>query len=246
MKHSRKVTVGYTLLGLLVALSLFTAVEGQEGQVTLNPIHDTYTSTEAPESNYGDAPYLKVTITEAYTRFIWLKFNLSAVPDGAIITSANLELYAMGVVHIFEPETYNVSTHSCSDNSWSEESMTRLNQPDYESRSTSWVLVETPEQWYSWDATKLVQRHVDVRGHGENETTIVLQENLNHRPAFNVIFSSKENENEQHFPKLTVQWSGIEPDLPEHPWASVLLVTFLLLLITPAIVITVYKRTHKH
>jgi len=175
-----------------------------------------------------------------------LKFNLSTVPEGAIITSGTLELYAMGVVHIFEPETYNISAHFCSDNSWSEQSITHLNQPDYENKATSWVLVDTPEQWYSWDVTKLVERHVDARAHGEDEATIVLQENLNHRPAFNVIFSSKENENEQHFPKLTIQWSGIEPDIPEHSWTSILLVTLLLSFVTLAVVIAIYKRTRKH
>ena len=247
MNHSKNFSVEYALLGFLFALTIFVpAVHAQEGQVTLSPTHDAYTSTEAPESNYGDAPYIKTTITEAYTRFIWLKFNLSAVPDGAIVTSATLELYAMGVIHVIEPETYNISTHFCSDNSWSEQTITHLNQPDYNSKVTSWVLIETPEQWYSWDVTKLVERHVDVRAHGEDEATIVLQENRHHNPAFNVIFSSKENEKEQHLPKLTVQWSGIELDLPEFPWASILLVALPLSLMTLAVLIAIRKRTRKH
>lgn len=232
------------LLSLLApSISFMAAANAEESQVTLNPSHDAYTCTHAPESNYGDAPYLKATITDRYTRFIWLKFDLSEVPDGAIITSATLELFVLWAVHIYEPETYNVSAHFCLENTWSESAITYLNQPDYNNTATSWVLIET-RQWYVWDVTYAVKRQVDGVYGGEGEVTIFLQENRHHPSGFNVIFSSKEayipsnahaNGSEPDIPKLTVLWSGIIPEFPS-------LTLGLLLLVTLTAITTIYKR----
>lgn len=224
------------LLSLLIASnSLVLAANAEEGQVTLNSTHDAYTCTHDPETNFGDAPYLKATITDAYTRFIWLKFDLSEVPDGAIVTSATLELYAYVVVHMYEPETYNVSAHFSSDNTWTELTITHLNKSEYNNTATSWVLIETPDQWYLWDVTYAVKRQVDGVYGGEDEVTIFLQENRHHPLGFNVIFFSKEHERETYIPKLTVQWSGIIPEFPS--WTSMLLV-----FVTLTVMITIFKR----
>jgi len=206
--------------------------------VALSPSDDSYTVSNSPFTNYGGRATLNVSRHENFESVnevvMWLRFNLSKIPDGAVITSATLQLYCS-----FVPEPFNVSAHFCSDNNWSELVLTFDNQPKYNATvmpvicqtcgSKSWALVNSSERWYFWDVTFAVNRTVDGVFGGEGVVTIVLRENLNHQTSLLATFHSKEGNIGRH-PALKVAWSHIVPELPSS--AAVIFFIFVTLLIT--------------
>ena len=75
-------------------------------------VGDAWTDPSNPNYNYGKATSLGVNV---FPRFMWLLFNLSGIPAGAIITNANLSITAanggnanMGLA-VYNTSLYNAS-----------------------------------------------------------------------------------------------------------------------------------------
>jgi len=218
MKPLRIIFAMSILLGVFIApIVLIPSVNAQEGQVTLNPSDDTYTdSLTVPPM--GDGNLLNVgTYTEAYTdiAMTWLKFNLSDVPDGAVVDVATLELDAF---YLFLGDSYNVCAHSCSDNSWTELTLTYANMPSFNATPMDSTVI-TEKKWYSWNVTDAVREAVNGLHGGPDVVTIILSETEHGSIAPEVGFSSKEFINP---PKLTVHWNDVIPEFPT--WTSMLLI----------------------
>ena len=235
------------IIGILtVSICLEPFAKADIDRVTLSPSDDSYTVSSSPFTNYGGEATLNVSRHENFESVnetvMWLRFNLSSVPDGGVITSATLQLYGS-----FVPEPFNVSAHFCSDNNWNELAITFDNQPTYNATvmpvicqtcgSKSWALVNSSEQWYFWDVTYAVNRTVDGVFGGEGVVTIVLRENLNHQTSLLTTFHSIEG-NIGYHPALKVAWSHIVPELPSS--AAVIFFIVVTLLIT----VTVKSKHH--
>ncbi len=202
------------------------------GNVTINPTADTYVYSGNPDSNYGGQNNLRISKYEfyeiVYQDVTWLKFNLSSVPDGAVVDVATLELYCSWV-----SETYNIYAHYCSDNSWTELGLTYSNMPLWSPGSMDSTTVPTSSEWYSWNVLEAVQDSVDGIHGGPDIVTIVLRETTNRGTYAWVSFYS--NDNSFNKSKLTVHWSGIIPEFP----------SFLILplfMITTLLIVIVYRR----
>ena len=220
------------LVVFIIPIALVPLVNAQEGEVTLNPTDDTYTDSYNPNSNYGGQSTLKVSRYEYFDEIpeeiVWLKFNLSDVPDGAVVDIATLELHCS-----FALETYNVYAHSCSDNSWNELTLTYSNMPSYNSTSMDSTVVASSE-WYSWNVIDAVRKAVNGIHGGPDVVTIVLLETALRGMFSSVSFYSKDG-GALFVPKLTIHWSDIVPEFPT--WTTMLLI---LIVLTGTIVI--YKQ----
>ena len=232
MKFLKNAFVMSILLGVFIAqIAFIPLVNAQEGQVTINPTDDTYTDSYNPDSNYGGQDTLEISryeIYEIYEEIVWLKFNLSDVPDGAVVDVATLELYC-----IIAFETYNVYAHSCSDNSWTELTLTYSNMPSFNATSMDSTVVSTSTEWYSWNVIDAVRKAVDGIHGGPDVVTIVLLETSVRSSSAGVSFYS--NSSMLFPPKLTVHWAEVIPEFPT--WTSMLLILIVL-----TFAIAIYKR----
>jgi hypothetical protein len=233
MKFLKRAFAMSILLGVFIApITFFPLVNAQEGEVTLNPTDDTYTDSYNPDSNYGGQSTLKVSKYEYFDEIseeiVWLKFNLSDVPDGAVVDVATLQLYS-GYVS----ETFNVYAHSCSDNSWTELTLTYANMPTFNTTSMDSTVVPTSFEWYNWTVIDVVRKGVDGIHGGPDVVTIVLLETSLRSMFSSVSLYSKEQE--LYVPKLTIHWSEIIPEFPT--WTSMILILTLL-----TFAIAIYKR----
>jgi hypothetical protein len=233
------------VLGLVILLFSLSAesVSAQAGEVTLKPTDDTYVDSSNPNSNYGGQNYLQITnynseINSAYESIVWLKFNLSSVPDGAVIDGATLRLRTSSVTGSF-----NVNAYSGSDFlnvsavvSWTELTLTYSNMPSYNMTSMDPALVATNNQWYNWSVVDAVK---DALNSTARTVTMVLFDPSPQGLLSSISFNSKEFSISDYAPTLTVHWSGIVPEFP----AFLVLPLYMM---ATLLAVTVYrKRTHR-
>lgn len=232
----------------LVSVSLFglRIAYAQAGQVTFKPTDDTYVDSSQPNSNYGGQVYLQIdnystqesvlnqTQTVTDDSIVWLKFDLSFVPEGAVIDEATLQLWKE-----FASETFKVVAQSCSDNSWTESALTYSNMPSYDTSSGDEAIVAGYNaQWCNWSIVDIVKGSLSS---GSAVVTIVLREPSLHGNASEIWFASKEmnqivgSTGSDIAPKLTIHWSEVAPEFP----------TFIILpffMIATLIGVALYKK----
>lgn len=218
------------LIGIIaLPVATIPLVKAQAGQVTINPTADTYVDFVDQNSNYGNQTYLSIAKFDSpliEERRIWLKFNLTSIPDGAIVDNATLRLYC------YRADTaYNVYARSSSDVSWTELTLTWSNMPSYNATSMDMEQVATPNRWYNWSVTYAVQRAIDVTHGGSDIVTIVLQETTVRSYSW-VSFYSKEGYS--NYPELTVHWGDVVPEFPSF--------LILPLLVLATLAVAFYKR----
>jgi hypothetical protein len=98
--------------------------------LTIQPSNiDTYLAQASPTTNYGTLAYIDVGAAAGGIRRPILKFDFSALPDGAIISAATLSLYLYGLSNQAQGRTY-----------WA-----------YELTQTGWT--ETGATWNKYDGT---------------------------------------------------------------------------------------------
>ena len=227
-------------LGILIShIAFVPLVSAQEGEVTLNPTDDTFVQDITAVGNFGNMSILEVGKYEdpflgPVESIGWLRFNLSSVPDGAVVDVATLQLYSNVVT-----ETYNVYARFCSNYSWTELTLTHANMPDFNATSMDSEVVATSSKWYNWTVTDAVQHSVDGIFGGPDMVTIVLLETSLHGLGedLTVSFYSKEG-SVPYMPKLTVHWTDVIPEFP----------SFLLLplfMIATLLAVMIYRKIAK-
>jgi len=210
-------------------------IEHVEGQTIAGPTDDTYVQSWSPSSNYGGQGALEASkyeyYGETYQRIIWLKFDLSGVPNGALVDVATLALYANSV-----PETYTLYACSCADNSWNELTLTYSNMPGFNVTQMDLAVVSRSQEWYNWSVGDAVRKAVDGVQGGPNIVTIVLLETSIRGELSSVSFYSKEN-SVLYEPRLAIHWSDIISEFQS-------LLILPLLMITTLLTVIVYRRKH--
>ncbi|MGA2309831.1 MAG: DNRLRE domain-containing protein [Candidatus Bathyarchaeia archaeon] len=152
----REIVIVLVLSLVFVSSISIKTVNAQAGQVTLKPSDDTYVDSSNPNSNYGGQTDLEVEYwvfgSSPYQDIVWLKFDLSTIPNGAVIDGATLSLYTFIV-----GETFNVYACYCSDNPWTELGITWVNYPRIGFISVDSVSVATPDKWYNWNVSGAIK-----------------------------------------------------------------------------------------
>lgn len=234
MKSKRVLFLILVLVTSTLATQAISLAHAQAGAVTVTPKDNTYVDSSSPDSNNGGQNYLVISnwnfLSEPYQDIVWLKFDLSTVPDGAVVDMATLQLYTAVV-----SETFNVHAYSCSNNSWTELTLAYSNMPSYNTTSMDSVLVTTNNQWYNWSVIDAVRNALNSN---PKSVTIVMQEPTPHiSAAASVYFMSKESSTD-YVPKLIIHWNRVMPGFPTF-LAAVLLVSLFIIII---LVATIYYR----
>lgn len=208
---------------LILLPALAPCVRAQPGSVSLYPTADTYVDSSNPNSNYGAQGSLYVSNSTISERIAWLKFNLTSVPNIGFVDTATLQLYATIVT-----ETYTVSAHYCSSNSWSELALTYSNMPSYNNTAMDYEMITSGWRWCNWsvlDGVKVSSGFV----------TIVVSETTLRGVDSRVVFNSKDS---FIAPQLIIHWT----DVPEFP--MFLILPLLLVATLMAVIIQKSKVLH--
>ena len=143
------------LIGLLVNLSPLAA---STSTITIYPSDDTYVYAYDANGNYGSSSTLQVgryNGDDQYERIAYLKFNLSSIPDGAVIVSATLKLYDSSTASI------NIKVYRVTED-WSESDINWNNKPSFdESYAYASVNSGGSGSWFEADITELVEEWLD-------------------------------------------------------------------------------------
>ena len=124
--------------------------------VRLKPVANTYVSQDEAGVNFATSPELQIARTVEFhtVRRSYVRFDLSAVPPTAIISSAELRLYLRSA----SGAAISVSIYPALA-SWTAKALTWNNQPAVGSARAS-TAVGTLPGYQSWVLTKLVQTWV--------------------------------------------------------------------------------------
>jgi len=120
---------------------------------TLYPTADAYVAEDAPSTNYGGSVLLyAMTRDTNRNRRSFLKFDLSGLPVGAVISLAKLRVYCNLVQNPSTPDT-NVQARRVADDSWIEAEITWSNQKAYGVVEDT----QTPAVgWVEWTVTDFI------------------------------------------------------------------------------------------
>lgn len=141
---------------------------------TLTPTFDSYVDSSAPDANFGEGKTIQVgsRASEVYRAF--LNFDLSNIPEGAVIQSATL-LLQTDTAHAARPYDIAVSQVSAP---WVESTVTWNNQPRSQP-TISVTRVDGEGTKFSWNVTVLAQKWV----HGAQNHGLSLQSVTEHTGA---------------------------------------------------------------
>lgn len=121
----------------------------------LSPSDDAHVTQRHPHANYGDRTslHLRSAAKGLRNERIFLKFDLSTLPEGATILEAKLYLYCW-----WGEADLDAQSRSVENDTWSEDTITWNNQPAYGSVLDTVALTrEARGTWRSWDVTSFVQ-----------------------------------------------------------------------------------------
>ena len=163
-----------------------TTVFTVAAEASYSPIGDSYTASAYPDTNYGTTSQLGVGVYPLNSQHIYIKFDLSSVPDSAIITSATLHLYK--TTGLFPPpDAYTTSDfYSGTSTPWTETGITWNNA----SSIMSFLSSGSSEggNWFGWDVTSYVTAEVA----GDNILSLLLRYPIETSPGTGTYYASKE------------------------------------------------------
>jgi len=175
--------------------------------VKLYPSDDSYIDNSSKDANFGSQNHIWIASyleDPGLTIRMYLKFDLSSLPDGVRINSARLFLYCSKVTDPLAGAS-DLEIREVLDDTWTESSITWNNQPAYGSLLDT-KLVDTAGIWWDLDVTSFVQ------GEFTGDKVVSLLGKMiieNEYWDRHVVFSSKENDG--YDPYLEVTYSTLVP-----------------------------------
>jgi hypothetical protein len=128
------------------------------GGTTIYPSADAYVCSGTPWTNYGSYPGLWVGFGTCWggeeSGDLWsmLRFDLSGLPTGQAVASAQLQLWLNGST---QPQPRGISVYAASQ-SWSGPSVTWTNRPSLVLPPYRTEMVDATVGYHTWDVTQLV------------------------------------------------------------------------------------------
>lgn len=208
-----------TYLIALLTFSLFSRVLGQETTVSLTAIRDLslgyHDYNSSASTNYDWAPQSAAFIIPGYSGGVnsnraLIDFDLSTIPEDAIIVDAKLNLYAL-LNTMNDPFTQghigeNASVLQRITNQWNASTTTWNNQPA--SVTTNQVTLPTStsssQDYLDIDVKNIVQDMVSNPSSSYGFKLRLVNETL---PSKGLIFCSLDHGNPSKFPTLTITYT---------------------------------------
>lgn len=131
----------------IISFLLMLSIPGAYADIqNIEPSDDVYVSQGTPTVNWNNN-YLYVRNHASLAQRTWLMFNVSS---GLVITHAELYLYLNALAF---PDSTVITVHGSDNSTWTEETITWNDQPDYDASAIDQETVLETEAWYSWDVT---------------------------------------------------------------------------------------------
>ena len=161
------VLVMFSAVMMMAGISCDEGVEGGPQSEPFHPTDDSYVYMNDDDSNFGAATEMLVrnryghpsqsTTLECNALIL---FDLSSIPNGATITSAELYLY-YGNYSDTDPVNRVLKLYRLT-GFWEEDSVTWAKRPDHDSQETATSTVpENAGTWMKWEVAEDVQDFVD-------------------------------------------------------------------------------------
>ena len=170
--------------------------------------HTDSQNSTASVPQYSKTSYvLAATGSSSRVRRTYLKFDLSSIPKGSIITSATLSLYSYDADMNWQASVALVARRVTS--SWDQTTITHNSQPSNTSTSQASGTFSGYNKWYDFDAKSLVQSIVNNTNYGivvmaSNESTGSLTKAFRCRTKAGADYATSWHANA---PKLTVEYT---------------------------------------
>ena len=201
------------VLAVLLLLLLATSPVASATTTTIQPSSaDSYLSKWSSSSNYGTVVYMDISPWKDYERRGIVMFDLSSIPPGAQVISANLSLHEYST----QGTTRTIGTHRVT-SSWTERDVTWLSRDGtnkWETAGGDFISTATDKKsiswtggrvkWDSWDVTADVKGFVN--GTYSNYGWIVKDEEEGAAADYYWQFKSKEHATASLRPKLEVTY----------------------------------------
>ena len=160
---------------------------------------DSYATIFYP---YSNAPNSQSLLIGNWTDRTYLKFDLSILPAGAVITNADIQLYQW---FTYGSSDFVVGAHRVTQ-SWTESIITWNNQPAYSDIPESTIFVTADAvAWRSWNITSLVQDWLD--GSIANYGVVLTGDGDTSLPSSRIsCYSSDNTDNSTLRPKLEITY----------------------------------------
>jgi hypothetical protein len=146
----------------------------------VDPVADAFIDQADPNTNFGAEPVMLVgwSSDEIATRYSLLQFDLSFIPHGAIIDTADL------LVHMNHSEPWDAGIRLYRVTSpWSEDTVTWNSTPSVGGLYAT-ANVGTAAGWYTWSVTSLVQEWVYTPTSYPNHGLMLQGPTLDHLKEF--------------------------------------------------------------
>jgi 2',3'-cyclic-nucleotide 2'-phosphodiesterase/3'-nucleotidase/5'-nucleotidase len=173
------------------------------GTYTLAPMADSQVASGHATTNYGTGTnmYVQSAASGYGNERGWLKFDLSALPNGETISSANLQLWNWKATGAALPAEVRGGT----DDGWTETGITWNTQPAFgPALATQTLAAGSSNLWYDWNVTSFVQG----KWNGNKLVSLVVKpvtEDSAASPTPSYAFDSKEYGSNAPMLKVTTQ-----------------------------------------
>ncbi|MBI2183402.1 MAG: DNRLRE domain-containing protein [Thaumarchaeota archaeon] len=202
----------HLLVGILIilALSQIPVQAAEEQTATLNPEADAYADSGVAGVHPQGPQYLFVannkdlSVDARYWHvgpsWVYIRFDLSALPRGSVVTSAKLQTYA-----VFVTQPHIVGAHSTPVNSWDSAKLDFKNAPKFDDRPEDIQQVVEESRWYEWKITHMANETVHS---SDRKLTVVLASEDEHRANNWVgLYSTRQgNATSNLVPKLVITY----------------------------------------
>jgi len=127
--------------------------------ITLDSTEECFVGSARPSHNYGDGiVYIGFDAVEAGKERALVKFNLSSIPAGSTVLSA--QFGARNLPHYSSGGPISVTLYRATGN-WSEASVTWNSKPGYSTSGSDATAVLPNDDWVYWDASGIVAMWVN-------------------------------------------------------------------------------------
>ncbi|NJE31112.1 DNRLRE domain-containing protein [Thermococcus sp. 18S1] len=178
-----------TLLILSIVPNVaFHAVSAATTTVQINPTDDAYVKDTTPDTNYGSygSLYVGTYYKDHANERAYLKFDLSSIPDNAVIVSAVLRAYTYSGAY---STPVNISAYAVSDDSWTEDSITWNTKPSAGELLDKDLVDTDGRHWSTWNVTDFVKGEFS----GDKVASFVLISDVEDTITESISYNSKES-----------------------------------------------------
>ena len=191
-------------------------VKADDTSIVLFPTDDCLIKHDNPDFNYGSSTFYEVRNEygrDGSSGWAWdslIKFDVSSIPSGSYISSANLKLYYCDH-YTTNPKGRPLNLYRAN-STWNEGKVTWNTQPSYAFSPTTYSFVPDSFEYMTWDVTNDVRDFVNGLktnyGWKITDETYWGQGNI---PE--TVFHPKEYSDSNYWPKLEIKIDQTPPEV---------------------------------